>query len=121
MFLIKKSEKMEEQVDLPVTAEELETFMTGIIKDFNLPDSNDTRDSICTLIMHMPPSVSKAPLSYFASSVNKSRANAAAYGKLQEYAKLRKEVAEAEKAKLAALPASIADASQGALTNITVQ
>jgi hypothetical protein len=88
----------EKQVDLPTNPEELDIFMDTIIKTYGLPDNMDTRDSICTLIMHAPQSVSKAPLSHFAQSVKKSMANRAAYDKLAEYRDKRKQEQEAKDA-----------------------
>lgn len=86
----------ERKTALPTTPEQLDEFMALIISKFGLPDTDDTRDSICTLIMHMPQSISRAPLSYFANSVKKSMANKAAYDKLAEYRDKRKAAAEAE-------------------------
>ena len=79
---------------LPVTDEGLESFMQRIISFYNLPDDNDTRDSICTLIMHMPQSVHEAPLKFFGNSVHKTLANRAAYDKLEQYRAERKKKAQ---------------------------
>lgn len=79
--------------DLPQTKEELDSFVNLIVNVHNLPDTDDTYESIATLILHMNQSVSSSPLSFFANSVKKSMANKAAYDKLQEFAQKRKEAA----------------------------
>lgn len=76
---------------LPQSVAELDVFVAEITKEFGLPDSDDTYESIATLIMHMPPSSASAPKSFFGESVRKSIANLAAWTKLQEFARKRKE------------------------------
>lgn len=82
---------------LPVTAEALDQFVADIVSSFDLPAGDDTYESIATLILHMPQSVASAPMSFFANSVNKSRANAVAYAKMQEFSQKRKQAQEAAK------------------------
>jgi hypothetical protein len=91
----------EAHVELPRTEDEFEAFTEKIIYGFGLPDTDDTEESIATLIMHMPQSAASAPLSYFANSVKKSMANAIAYSKLQEFSKRRKEKQEAKQVETA--------------------
>lgn len=86
--------RQEPHEPLPVTAEELEQFMTNIITKYSLPDTDESKDIICQLIMHMNPAVAAAPLSYFANSVNQARAKAVAYPKLEEFAAKRKKARE---------------------------
>ncbi len=99
------SPKPTRDVNLPVTTEELDAFVAKVIVYGNLPEGDDTYESIATLILHMPQSVCKAPLSFFADSVNKSRANAIAYGKMQEFSKKRKEAQEAKQVESAQMKA----------------
>lgn len=93
-------EKKEEAVMLPLTSQELDEFVAEISKTYDLPESDDTYESICTLIMHMPQHCCKAPLSFFGESVLKSMANKAAYVKLEEFRDKRKAQRDAAEAKL---------------------
>lgn len=87
MNLFKRNEKL---VDFPQSVEELDIFVSNLCKDYNLPENDDTYECIAGLIMHAPPSVSQAPLIFFASSVKKAIANKAAYLKLQGFDQARR-------------------------------
>lgn len=89
--------RTEPLIELPTTAEGLDAFVAAITKQFGLPDTDDTYESIATLILHMPQSSCAAPLSFFGNSVKKSMANAVAYPKLQEFGQKRHDAAQAAK------------------------
>ena len=85
MFGFKESKTQEEQVQFPTTQEGLDAFVAKIVTKYNLPNTDDTYDNIATMIMHVPASCCKAPLSYFGESVLKSMANKVAFDKLKEF------------------------------------
>lgn len=85
-----KQDPKQEIVALPVTAEALDAFVLDIVNLFGLPNTDDTYESICTLIIHMPQSTCRAPKSFFGDSVLKSMTNAAAFAKLQEFSRKRR-------------------------------
>lgn len=89
------NDPMDLPVPLPISTEELDTFVANIVSVGNLPNTDDTYESIATLIMHMNQGVAEAPIKFFIDSVNKSRANAAAYAKLREFADKRRQAAQA--------------------------
>lgn len=93
MKLFNRREQMSE---LPQTVEELDSFVAQIVAKFKLPDNEDTYETIATLILHAPASVSSAPMSFFASSVKKSLANKAAYIKCQEFDQKRRAARKAQ-------------------------
>ena len=81
---------MEEQkVRLPISEEELQEFIAGLIVQFGLPDHDDTYDAVCTMIMHLPHTMAEVQPSYFAHGVFKAMANRAAFEKLQALKKKR--------------------------------
>lgn len=94
--LFKRQQSLKTPVPVPVTSEELDQFMAKIISAYSLPDTDDTRDTICQLLMHLNPAVAEVPYQYFADSVNQARCKAAAYPKLEEYAAKRKAAREAK-------------------------
>ncbi len=100
MNLLKR--KVDKLNVLPTTPEGLDSFVADIIKEFGLPNNDDTYDNIATMIMHVPPSACRVPMRYFGESVLKSMANKVAFDKLAEFRDKRKAAAEA--AKLAELP-----------------
>lgn len=93
----KKQLKVDELTLLPQSVAELDTYVSEICKEFNLPETDDTYDSIATMIMHVPPSAAKVPMRFFGESVQKSIANKAAYTKLREFSAKREAAAEAAK------------------------
>jgi hypothetical protein len=101
-FNTKKQKQPEEQpTPLPVTPEELQAWMAKIISEYGLPDNDDSRDALCTQIMHLNQNVSEAPLSFFASVVKKSMANKAAYDQLAVYRDKRLQAQKAKEAEKA--------------------
>lgn len=82
---------------LPTTSEGLDMFVAEIIKEFSLPNTDDTYDNIATMIMHVPPSACRVPMRYFGESVLKSLANKVAFDKLAEFRDKRKAAVEALK------------------------
>lgn len=95
-----------EEVLLPTNREDLDAFVAKIVKKFKLPETDDTYESIATMIMHMPNTRAYAPLAYFGNGVLKAMANLAAYEKIQEFCKKRRDaaLASAEAEKLASTP-----------------
>ncbi len=90
---------------LPQTESELDSFMDDIIRMFSLPDAEDTRDAIATMILHLNQGRAYASMRYFADGVRKSLANKAAFEKLKIYKENREAAhdaaAKAELEKLA--------------------
>lgn len=78
---------------LPTSEEALEVYMSEIIELYSLPDSDDTRDMIATMILHLPQTAARKSRTYFAEGVLKSMANKAAFDKLKVY-KARRDEAE---------------------------
>lgn len=89
----------EQEVLLPQSAKELDDFVAGIIKDYELPEGDDTYEAIATMILHLPGTRAHAPRAYFANSVRKQIANKYAYEKCGEFVKARESKAREEKAK----------------------
>lgn len=87
-----------DMVALPTTEDEFNEWASSIIKDYNLPDSEDTLDSLATSIMHLNQSIAFYPREYFRDIVLKALANRTAYDKLQTYAYNRKLKLEAKQA-----------------------
>ena len=83
---------------LPQTVADLDIFVLEIAEEFNLPNTDDTYESIATAIMHVNPNISKAPKAFFAAQVQKSIANKAAFEKLREFNAARKALELAKKA-----------------------
>ncbi len=82
---------------LPQTPEELERYFDLIIRDYQLPDNDDTRDAVATMILHLPQTKVYVPMSYFADCVRKSIANKVAFDQLQIFKARREAAAEAKK------------------------
>ena len=83
---IKVEEKNPDEKELlPTSKELLDVFMDDVIRIYDLPDDEDTRDVICTMILHMNQNAAFAPKSYFGHAVLKSLANKAAWEKLEIY------------------------------------
>lgn len=98
--LFKKQDPNEAMLPLPTSIADLDKFVADIVKEYGLPNTMDTYDSIATLIMHMPQSAYLAPRRYFGHSALKSLANKAAYDKLAEFRKIRAQKEETLKLKI---------------------
>lgn len=74
--------------DLPTSGmKELDQYCEMIFFTYNLPDLPSYRQAICSMIMHLSPTVhAKAPY-FFAKSVKKAMANQIAYEKIQKLKK----------------------------------
>lgn len=70
---------------LPLTVAALDLYVADLCKAFELPNNDDTYESVATMIMHVPPSACRVPMRFFGESVLKSIANKAAHEKLQEF------------------------------------
>lgn len=90
----------EEECLLPTTEEQLDVFVASLIKEYALPEGDDTYDAIATMILHLPHTKAYATRSYFGNGVLKSMANRAAYNRLRELAKRREAKELDEKQKL---------------------
>lgn len=77
--------KVDRLLPLPLSVAELDAYVAQLCKDFDLPNTDDTYENVCTMLMHAPPSVCKAPMRFFGESVKKSIVNQAAYAKLEEF------------------------------------
>lgn len=93
-------EMTDQEVKLPTTVDELDSFVASITRDFSLPEGDDTYDAIATMIMHLDHRIAHMKPSYFGNGVLKMMANKAAYTRLRELAEKRNARAEAEKAAL---------------------
>lgn len=82
---------------LPTNEIDLDIFMNAVISAYFLPDTEDTRDMIATMILHMPQSKVWATMQYFGEAVLKGMANQAAFSKLATY-KANREKIQADKA-----------------------
>lgn len=74
---------------LPQTEKQLNLFIDQIVRDYALPDNDDTYDAIATMILHLPQGKCYVPKDYFGHSVLKSIANQVAYKRLGELKKTR--------------------------------
>lgn len=70
--------------ELPQTREEWDVLYNRLVKWFALPDSDDTKHAVSTLILHMDQQKHKAPLKLFVRAIKKQIANAAAYAVVEE-------------------------------------
>lgn len=86
-----QDELKNEVVALPVTEEQLNSFVKDLVNLFGLPDTDDTYETICTMIMHMPQTACRAPRSFFGDSVLKSMTNQIVFTKLREFSAKRKQ------------------------------
>lgn len=83
----------EKEVRLPMDAEEFDSFVVGIIRDFDLPHDDTTVEAIATQILHMDNRVGRARRSFFADCAVKFLANKAAYEKIEGFNAVRKAAA----------------------------
>lgn len=78
---------------LPVGMDELDSFTSDILSTYHLPDKPSYRHAVANMIMHLGPTISHAPKSYFAKSIIKAMANQVAFEKIQQISKEEKEKA----------------------------
>jgi hypothetical protein len=90
----------EEMRPLPRTVEELDALVARVVKNYNLPEGDDSYDSIVTAILHMPQTAANAKDRYFGEYVWKLLANKAAWIKSEEFKAKRAAAAKAEAARL---------------------
>lgn len=77
-------------VKLPIGMTAFDTFAEDILKRYNLPDKNDYRNAIATMILHMGPQKNFQSPRYFAKAILKSMANQIAYEKIQQFKEAQK-------------------------------
>jgi hypothetical protein len=70
---------------LPRTKEELEHYSTNLLDLYNLPQDRLYHHAICETVMRMGPTATSAPKFYFAASVIKRMANAAAFERMKDF------------------------------------
>lgn len=107
----------EKYVDLPTSKDELSSFIKLIVTKYSLPDTDQSAGMICQEIMHMGRTVSKAPLSVFASAIKKQLSNDVVYPKIEE---LRHKMQEAAK-QVESAPAKVDSDEQQLVQDATVQ
>lgn len=83
---------LDSPVKLPTTVEALDEFMDSLITEFQLPNHDDTRDAIATMVLHLPHTQAFAKRSYFGHGVYKAMANQAAYKRLEAYREKREQL-----------------------------
>jgi hypothetical protein len=96
-------------VKLPVGLAEFNKFYEHLISVYNLPDLPSYRQAVATMIMHLPPTISKKAPVFFAASIKKAMANQVAYDVIQA-------IRESEKTKDEATPAG-SDSSNEPVSN----
>lgn len=80
---------------LPKTTDEFNAFCDEIIATYpGIPDDDDTRFAIATMMMHLGPLTTHMSHAYFIKSLYKSFTNEVAFERLEEYKKNAKEKAE---------------------------
>jgi hypothetical protein len=100
------------EILLPQSLEDLEVFLDKIIQDYNLPPSDDTKDQIATMILHMPQTRASIHPLHVATYVRKSIANRWAWEMTQIIKARRDEAIRiAEEAKKLSLVPEGSDAS----------
>lgn len=112
MHNIETMEEIEELFLLPTTPESLDEFVAAISKQYELPNTENTYDTIATMILHLPQTKVLMPKSYFGHGVLKAIANRVAYDKLQIFrenreAQAKKQQEETQAAGLSLVPAEV--------------
>lgn len=79
---------------LPTTKEEFDVFFSSIFSSYGFPDKDEYKHAISTMVMHLDPTQTMKPKSYFARSIKKAQANQVAYAIIQEINKKQKEEQE---------------------------
>ena len=74
------------EVLLPQTPEAYEEFTTALLKDFSLPDDQQTRLSVAEIILHLPKDQAWVKRSYIADGVRRGIAHLVAFNKYEEIA-----------------------------------
>ncbi len=99
--------------NLPHTEQELQAFNEKIFSTYNFTNIPAHQGAIAQMILELPSTVCKKPLSFFAKSVKKRMSNQAAFDTLQFLKKIEKEKLELEAAQQKQLQAT-ADQPSGA-------
>lgn len=82
---------------LPKGAEEFDEFAQSILSTYNIPDFPSYRRAIASMIMHLGPTMSHAPKSFFAKSIKKAMANEVAFNKIQQFKREEQELLDKNK------------------------
>lgn len=112
--------KLDKLLPLPLNIAELDQYVNDLCEAFDLPKTDDTYENICTMMLHAPPSVCKAPMRFFGESVKKSIVNQAAYTKLEEFRNKRSQKDREQKQKSemqAAIPNQAATVNTQGIAN----
>lgn len=88
-------DKDSQVVDLPITKFGLNDYFNTIIGAYGLPDNDDTRTAIATVVFHAPADAGSLTLGYVGHRVRKAMANYAAYEILEEI-KAKKKAQQAD-------------------------
>lgn len=100
-----------QDIILPQSPEDLEEYTTELIKAFNLPDTDFTKEMIATIIFHLPQDRSHVNAHTIAQRIQKSIANDAAYRTIGKYTEKRKAAELAAKQAETATQEASADGS----------
>lgn len=83
----------EKEVLLPISPQELDRFISGIIKDYKLPNNATTAEAIAVQILHLDNKTGRARRSFFADCAVKFLANKAAFEMIEGFKAAEKEAA----------------------------
>jgi hypothetical protein len=75
---------------LPLTAEDLDAFVSSITKEYGLPEGDGTYEAIATAIVHMPANQAYAPRMHFGHIGLKQMATSVAFAKVNEFNEKRR-------------------------------
>lgn len=81
---------------LPSGMTEFDAFVKKVFSIYQVEDGPSYRNAIATMIMHLPPTTDRTPLSFFGKSLKKAQANQTAYEIIQNIKKAEKEKQELE-------------------------
>ncbi len=105
---------------LPRTPQELESFCTSIFETYGIPDCQNYRIALSTVLMQLAPehkngfAIIRVSKRYFARHLTKIQTNETAYSYLEEQRRIegqrqREEAQKREDARIAALPKPVTD------------
>lgn len=106
---------------LPKSVEEFNKFYQMLLDTYGFPDFPSYRQTVATIVMHLPPTTaSKAPL-FFAKSIHKGMANQISYEQIQAIQEAdRAKKAAAAKAEQEAQTQKLLTKNQDAATSTTI-
>lgn len=73
----------EELFVVPQSDSDFDSLKNILIQNFNVPDTEETQEILATVILHADNSISRYPLKYYSSRVEKFIGNTVAFKRLQ--------------------------------------